>query len=391
MNTASKEVSGARLLVLCPTFLPSQDGMSSIGQMVSSALTRAGAMVQVVSAVEPGQPDRSIERLFDDVPGWAESVPVVRGEAAASAINFKGDAVLCLGWNWWGTRFLTSLSSQSRRALFSHGYVHLGVLKPSARDFVRAVMRSGYIISTVRALGALDLLVTLSNSFERRIHGDRLLLARFRPELDRVTLPNPVSPRLLGSTGDSPDFRSERQLGEGEFLTIAVGNFTYQKDHLRLLRLFRSSEVPESRLVLFASVDNSIGREFRARVAGDPWLRARVSVEIGATQQLLFAAYRAADLYVSSARWEMQSLALLDAMASETPFLVPNVGNAPNSFGGECFANDREFIARYRALSASADRRAMLGGQALRQVKGLHDSAAWEADLLSIVGGLLRR
>jgi glycosyltransferase involved in cell wall biosynthesis len=151
-----------------------------------------------------------------------------------------------------------------------------------------------------------------------------------------------------------PDFRGEFNPGSG-LLLLCVANYCDRKNQLLAVRAFRRAQLKDATLVL-------IGGEFNG-YSEQVWrLDAALQKELPAGRVVLLeklsraqtcAAYRAADLFVLPAKAETQPIVLLEAMASQTPWLSTDTGCVSELPGGIVARSEDDLVEKMRELASS--------------------------------------
>jgi glycosyltransferase involved in cell wall biosynthesis len=138
---------------------------------------------------------------------------------------------------------------------------------------------------------------------------------------------------VLGTPSADRRARARRSLGAGddETLLLAIGRHEYQKGFDVLLRAFAAvtGEIPVARLLV-------AGR--RGSVTDDLLALAR---DLGVRDHVDFLGFRddapelfcAADVFVSSSRWEGSPGAIIEAMALEVPIVATDIPATREIFG----------------------------------------------------------
>jgi len=183
-------------------------------------------------------------------------------------------------------------------------------------------------------------------------------------------------------------FRSERGIGEGEYVVLYVARFHAVKRHGVLLRAFGelcSDGVP-ARLVLAGS--GPLERRVR-RQAVEAGLEERV-VFLGETPySVLPEVYRAADVKVIASEYESFCFAALEAMASGLPVVTTDTEWVPRligrSEGGLTVpVNDSRALAQaLRVLRDDPERRRAMGEWNRREVERKY---TWENSARQLMG-----
>lgn len=142
-------------------------------------------------------------------------------------------------------------------------------------------------------------------------------------------IPNGASEEEFGK--DDPGFRQKYGIPDDVSLLIAVSNHTPLKGHKLVLDAFRLARIDRAVLLI-------IGKPFgRLRCLPACKLTAwgirmfssgkKVSI-LDLPRSDVLAAYHAGDIFLHGSQLECSPLVLFEAMASKTPFITTNCGNA---------------------------------------------------------------
>jgi glycosyltransferase involved in cell wall biosynthesis len=251
-----------------------------------------------------------------------------------------------------------------------------------------------YFRDLPQSLREYDMLVYLSGNYRDNRFGDE-------HGLDRWTIiGNGASEEEFGQpvTG----FRDAYGIAEPRMF-LCVSNFGEQKGQQQLIRAFSASGVRDAALVLIGSEFNRFAevwlttgttradrlrrRAKEAMITRGLWhagqrtrwvrrLRDRngsIYVLSNVPRQMIVSAYHEADLFLLASHVECAPLVLYEAMASGTPFLSTDVGNARELKGG-VVAPAEGFADAMRNWAGEPDRWRSLG-QLGRSM--WHESATW--------------
>jgi glycosyltransferase involved in cell wall biosynthesis len=146
-------------------------------------------------------------------------------------------------------------------------------------------------------------------------------------------IPNGADEEEFLKTSDI-DIRESLKIPTDHFLILHVGSHTGQKGHREALEIFKRAKI---RHVTFLMVANpiGIGCTLKCQVKGllfrlNPFerLRHRQIIITPLSREMTLAAYQAADLFLFPSNIECSPIVLFECMASKTPFLTTDVGNA---------------------------------------------------------------
>jgi glycosyltransferase involved in cell wall biosynthesis len=153
-----------------------------------------------------------------------------------------------------------------------------------------------------------------------------------------VVIPNGAS-ELEFSAPSPIDIRGKLGISPDAFMILHVGSHTGLKGHGEALRLFAGAQIANAVLVIAANdVPGGCGPSCRLKAAlYNAWFRlTAVGKRVIVTplpREETVAAYQAADLFLFPSNVECSPLVLFESMASHTPFISTDVGNAAEIAG----------------------------------------------------------
>ncbi len=174
-----------------------------------------------------------------------------------------------------------------------------------------------------RVLGATgwltDAVTVMSESLVSRL-AERGVADRTR----LVVIPNAVDFGRFAAGGCRGETRQALGIGEGEYMWLAAGRLSPEKDYAGLLRAF--GELGERRTRLYIAGDGPLRGEL-ARLVDELGLSGRVRL-LGLRDDMAVL-YGACDALVLSSAWEGMPNVVLEAMASGRPVVATAVGAVP--------------------------------------------------------------
>lgn len=377
-----------KILLTTFTYPPFADGCSEAAAVLARGLAGLGHHLTVATGVHPRRTPASatanprVESFQIEGNGnrrvgiQATAEEIARYRRLLTDGDF--DLIIFENWDAWPTFLAEPLlaSLKPKKILVSHGYTpHIWGFYPKFPWGVTYWL-GGWplVLRTPWLMRQFDHLVVLS---QRQDFG-RFLDHR----LARVTGYKPVS--VIGNGAFArefndpglPDFRREFDLGPG-LLLLYVANYCDRKNQLMLVRAFRRAQLQGATLVLIGSEINEYAEAVR-RLEAElqpqfPVGQVRLLEKLNRAQTC--AAYRAADLFVLSAKAETQPIVLLEAMASHTPWLSTDVGCVAELPGGVVARNEADFTAKLRELAGSPERRQQLAAEGWAACQQTYD---WE-------------
>lgn len=360
MPEPARASESLRILHTVENYPPSTGGMQEVVRQISEHLVRRGHSVTVGTSRLPDREEMApagvrIETF--DVTG--NSVLGIRGEAGRYQ-DFLRDSRFDVVTNFAAQQWATDLAFPvldeipSRKVFVPTGFS--GLYRPEYADYYRAMGSH---------MKKYDMNVFLSWRYRD---------IRFAMEhgIDRIAvIPNGAAEDEF-LEGDSSAIRQSLGIPGDHFLILHVGSHTGWKGHEEAIRIFRKADIRNATLLIVANpVPGGCERscawsEAMHRISPAAFLAGKRLIVASLPRADTVKAYREADLFLFPSRIECSPLVLFECMASGTPFLSSDVGNAGEivewSGGGELLPtridaggySDAEVGASARALERLA-------------------------------------
>ena len=371
-----------RILLTTFTYPPNADGVAAASAVLANGLAARGHTVTVATeyhsqrAPNTSNANPRVEQF--KISGTGNFRTPVVGETQAYqefVRNFECDVIVFECWDIWSTYLIRPLLKdlKAKKVLVSHGYAaHLWV------PYCRFPWGLGSWV------GGFPLVAKMPFDLRRYDHvvflSERAAWDRFldhwiakKTRFKRCSIiPNGAFMKEFEET--SVNFRAEYGIGPGPIF-LCVANYCDRKNQLMALRAFREGSFDDATLVFIGSQFNDYSRSLEAEdaelkrrfIAGKVLFLEKVS------RQMTCAAYKAADIFVLSAKAETQPIVLLEAMASKTPFISTDTGCVAELPGGLVARSETEMTARMKELVASAEKRQKLGREGFEACKTTYD------------------
>ena len=173
-----------------------------------------------------------------------------------------------------------------------------------------------------------DMNVFLSNDYRD------IDFARKNGVKKRILIPNGASEEEFLST-KYIDIRKKLGIPRNHFLILHMGSHTGAKGHREAIEIFRKANICNATLLIVAQ--NSWSRCARRcflekHIFNASFQRLKDKKQLIITslsRRETVSAYKQADLFLFPSNIECSPIVLFEAMASKTPFLTTDVGNAP--------------------------------------------------------------
>ncbi len=179
-----------------------------------------------------------------------------------------------------------------------------------------------------------------------------------------VHIPNGASAKEFNAR-PKIDIRSKLKIPSDDLLILHVGSHTGAKGHREAIQILKRARIKQACLLIVANdfghrCTNSCRRTAAFYRVNPNGLANRKTIMIEELQrEETVAAYHGADLFLFPSNIECSPLVLFESMASRTPFLTTDVGNAKEiidwSGGGRLLPSSRESSGYVKAnVSESA-------------------------------------
>lgn len=311
-----------RILHTVESYHPSVGGMQEVVRQISERLAALGHQVTVATS-------KAAQRDFEELNG----VRVVQFDVSGNAVRgYRGDAdsyrnfllhsdfdvIANFAAQQWATDLMLPLLDRiaARKVFVPTGFS--GLYWPKYRDYFR---------NLPAAMQHYDMNVFLSDDY-RDIN-----FARENGITNTLLIPNGAGSDEF-SAPRATDVRKLCGVPESDFLILLVGSHTGLKGHGAAARIFHRAKLQDATLLIVAN-DLGGGCARRCRVTQalfNEWQRftggTKKLVVRSLSREETVAAYQQADLFLFPSNIECSPIVLFECMASRTPFLSTDVGNA---------------------------------------------------------------
>lgn len=313
---------GMNILHTVEFYAPSIGGMQEVVRQISERLVKLGHKVTVATTRLPERVStdiKGVEIVEFDISG--NEVRGYRGDTESYSrflLNGKFDVVSNFAAQQWATDLMFPVMEQisAKKVFVPTGFS--GLYWPQYR---------GYFQKMPEIMRRYDRNVFLSENYRD------IDFARRHGIGNGVVIPNGAGadeflpkPKL--------NVRAKYGIADDDFLVLLVGSHTGLKGHAEAIRIFTGSRIRNATLIIVANAPGGgCTRRCRIKASVFDWWRnvsqssKRILIE-EMTREETVAAYHEADLFLFPSNIECSPIVLYECMASKTPFLVTDVGNA---------------------------------------------------------------
>lgn len=307
------------------SYAPVTCGMQEVVKQISERLVKLGHSVTVATSYHVDREQHSLNGIT--IEQFRISGNTVRGiKGKKSEIrryidllrNPKFDIVTNFAAQQWATDLALPILKQisAKKVFVPTGFS--GLYHPRYKE---------YFIKMREWMKQYDMNVFLSNDY-RDIH-----FARKNRVKKRILIPNGASEEEF-ATENYADIKSQLGIPKNNFLILLVGSHTGVKGHREAIAIFRKASICNATLLIVAhpSWTRCARRCFLEKhIFASSIKRIKDKKQLIVTslsREETVSAYKQADLFLFPSNIECSPIVLFEAMASKTPFLTTDVGNA---------------------------------------------------------------
>jgi len=385
-----------KILVATPTFPPNMDGVSEATSAAVKAFLDEGWKVDV--ATEPTFPSRNTlnwngAKIYEfKISGSSYFRYPYKGSIGQySDFLRSGDwnVILFQSYAWplyLAVPYLDVIPS--KKILVSHGFSALFWTPSSCFPFGLVLFACSFIQSLLMLswLKKIDRLVVLSAHPDLRAFYDHTL-ANIVNHPGVRTIPNGVELSYFNVSPRLGRFRQSIGVPPKSMLFLCVANYCLRKDQGFAARAFRQAAIPNSTLVFIGSEFNDSSAVFQA--ADVPWALPEAPGRIvwleKQSRETTLNALADCDIFVLSAYWEAQPIAILEAMAEHKPWIARKAGCIAEMPGGFCVGSVKGMAQAMKKLAQESHLRSQLGHLGREAVDKLYNRKTYSSSFCRLV------
>jgi glycosyltransferase involved in cell wall biosynthesis len=301
---------------------PSKGGMQEVVKQISERLTEAGHQVTVATTA---MPERTVDELNGvsiiefDISG--NLVKGLRGQTEDYK-NFVFHSQVNLIVNFAAQQWATDVLLP-----------HLTMIKakkifvPTGFSALHSHTYRDYFQNMRSWMKEYDMNIFHSNTYQD------IQFARTHDINNITVIPNAADEREFGSP-ETNDIRRKYKMNEDHFFILHVGSHTGLKGHREAIQIFNTSKIKNATCMIVGdSLSKRCVRSCRRSELFNRFSASRLCsgkrlITTSFNREETVSAFKQADLFLFPSRVECSPLVLFECMASRTPFLVTDVGNA---------------------------------------------------------------
>ena len=293
----------------------------------------------VISGLEKGGAEKQLVVLASELVrrGWQVAVLsylAFSPTSYASELRTAGVTTLTLDARTGGRRYLSTIGALRAIRRFRPdilvGFMFHGIMTARFAARICGVPANVSALRNQRDrrfrewfLGTTDRLANAVTIMSPRLAAD-LVDRRVVRAFDTCVIPNAVDPSQFEI--DPSRARGHLEVAKNDFLWLAAGRLTRQKDYPTLLRAFSSLSQRRPDACLIIAGDGPLWKELSSLILR---LDLDTRVQLLGLRRDMPILYAASDALVLSSAWEGMPGVVLEAMASRLPVVATSVGAVP--------------------------------------------------------------
>jgi glycosyltransferase involved in cell wall biosynthesis len=311
-----------RILHTVESYPPSTGGMQEVVRQISEHLAFMGHEVTVATSSMPRRIGNTAAGVkIEEFAVTGNEVRGIRGETDRYR-RFLRESRFDVMTNFAAQQWATDLAFPLLDVIPSKN-----ILVPTGFSGLLRKEYHGYFERMKSWMRKYDMNVFLSHSYRdirfAREHG-----------VEKITvIPNGASEYEF-MEGSPAGIRSRLEIPDDHFLILHVGSHTSLKGHAETIEIFRRARLKKATLLLIGNPSGvwcTLSCRFREQLLNtSPWQSGenKMILVTSLPRTDTVAAYMTADLFLFPSNIECSPLVLFECMASRTPFLSTDVGNA---------------------------------------------------------------
>ena len=311
-----------KILHTVELYHPSQGGMQEVVKQISERLVKLGHEVTVATTKLPERKNKIINGvMIEEFDIEGNMVRGLKGETERYKeflINSDFDIVTNFAAQQWASDLAFDIPDKikAKKVFVPTGFS--GFYLPEYKDYFKKM--KGW-------MRKYDMNVFLSNNYRDINFAKKNKINKIK------VIPNGASEEeFLGQ--NNIDIREKLNIPKNNFLILHVGSHTGKKGHREAIEIFEKAKITN---VTFLIIGNSFGsgctkycfiKEKLFNLSPKRIFDKKKLIITSLSRPETVNAYKQADLFLLPSNVECSPLVLFECMASKTPFLTTDVGNA---------------------------------------------------------------
>jgi glycosyltransferase involved in cell wall biosynthesis len=338
----SKTFKRKKILICTWTYPPEQNGVAHVAWNHAEGLAKTGHEVTVATTYKVNRKEGSgnIKVIQFDIQGrWTPKTILkpFRGDVKgfrSFVENYQGDIIMFHSTTVWSTDTVLDILNltKTKNILVSHG------VSFNSGSILARLGWQVYVNRLSNIYSSFNHIVFLSEKSDKDRFLDKYIIEK-KKSVHWSVIPNGASNDFLHD--ELPDFRKSFHIKKNTKMILCVAAYSPMKNQELALNAFINSAQDNAVIVFIGSEFNEYTKHLKNKVKSFN-ADERVLFMERVDREMIYAAYKTANLFLHPSRTEVQPLVILDAIASGTPFISTNVGCVSDINGGVVINSEKE-------------------------------------------------
>jgi glycosyltransferase involved in cell wall biosynthesis len=311
-----------KILHTVESYEPSTGGMQEVVKQISERLVKMGHSVTVSTSKHPARTNDIINGVkieeFDITGNWVTGMHGDIQSYQDFLLKSNFDIITNFAAQQWATDIMLPLLNDIKAKK---------VFVPTGFSALRLPEYSEYFENMKAWMKQYDMNIFLSNTYQD------IEFARKSDVKNLTIIPNGAS-ELEFSREEIIDIRNDLGIPKDQFLILHVGSHTGIKGHAEAIEIFRRANLKDATFVIVGNVFSRFCffsckiKELLFRINPINHFKNKHLLVRSLARDQTVALYKASDLFLFPSNIECSPIVVFECMASGTPFLTTDVGNA---------------------------------------------------------------
>jgi L-malate glycosyltransferase len=311
-----------KILHTVESYEPSTGGMQEVVKQISERLVKTGHSVTIATSKNPDRSNDIINGVkIEEFDITGNYVTGMNGDIQSYRdflLQSDFDIITNFAAQQWATDLMLPLLKEIKAKK---------VFVPTGFSALRLPEYSEYFENMKAWMKQYDMNIFLSTTYQD------IELARKSDVKNLTMIPNGAS-ELEFSREEIIDIRNDLGIPKDQFLILHVGSHTGIKGHADAIEIFRRANIKNSTFVIVGNVFSKYCffsckiKELLFRINPINHFKNKHLLVRSLARDQTVALYKASDLFLFPSNIECSPIVLFECMASKTPFLTTDVGNA---------------------------------------------------------------
>lgn len=311
-----------RILHTVESYDPSTGGMQEVVKQISEHLVMGGHSVTVATSKHPARTNDIMNGV--EIKGFDISGNYVRGMQGNTESyqqylqNSDFDIITNFAAQQWATDLMLPLLNDIKTKK---------VFVPTGFSALHLPEYSDYFEKMKEWMNLYDMNVFLSDTYQD------INFARKFGVKNLTIIPNGAS-ELEFNRDETFNIRKDLGIPADQFLILHVGSHTGAKGHSEAIEIFRGADLKNVTFIIVGNVFSKScykickNKELFFRLNPVNYIRNKHLSVRSLTRDQTIALYKTSDMFLFPSNIECSPIVLFECLASKTPFLTTDVGNA---------------------------------------------------------------